>query len=79
MKVAIFDLQKHPNLDIFSILRQKTHKKYLRYADTVYWNYDLDDTIKKYVLKSTTQQKRDITKIEQMAFLRSRLLGEIKQ
>ena len=32
--------------------------KYLSYADTVYWNYDLGDTIKKYVPKSATQVKR---------------------
>ena len=51
--------------------------KYLSYADTVYWNYDLGDTIKKYVPKSATQEKRDHTKKEQMDFLQSRLLGEV--
>ena len=46
-------------------------------TDTVYWNYDLGDTIKKYVPKSATQEKRDHTKKEQMDFLQSRLLGEV--
>ena len=52
-------------------------KKYLSYADTVCWNYDLVDTIKKYVPKSATQEKRDHTKKEQMDFLQGRLLGEV--
>ena len=49
----------------------------LSYAHTVYWNYDLGGTIKKFVPKSATQEKRDIIKKEQMDFLESRLLGEI--
>ena len=51
--------------------------KYLSYADTVYWNYDLGDTIKKYVPKSATKEKRDLTKKEQMDFLQRRLLREV--
>ena len=52
-------------------------KKYLSYSDTVYWNYDLGDTIKKYVPKSATQEKRDHTKKKQIDFVQSRLLGEV--
>ena len=43
----------------------------------MYWNYDLGDTIKKYVRRPAAQEKRDITKKEQMDFHQSRLLGEI--
>ena len=39
------------------LLDKRFIKKYLRYADTVYWNYNLGDTIKKYVPKSSTQEK----------------------
>ena len=49
----------------------------LSYAHTVYWNYYLGGTIKKYVPKSAIQEKRDIIKKEQMDFLKSLLLGEI--
>ena len=52
-------------------------KTYLSYADTAYWNYDLGDTINKYVPKSATQEKRDHGKKEQIDFLQSRLLGEV--
>ena len=52
-------------------------KKYLSYDGIVYWNYDLSDTIKKYVAKSAIQEKRDISKKEQMDFLQSRLLGKV--
>ena len=51
-------------------------KKYLSYADTAYWNYNLGDTVKKYVPRSATLEKRDHTKKEQIDFLQSRLLGE---
>ena len=43
----------------------------------MYWNYNLGDTIKKYVPKSATQEKRDLTKKEQIDFLQSRLLQEV--
>ena len=43
----------------------------------MYWNYDLGDTIKKYVPKSATKEKRDLTKKEQMDFLQRRLLREV--
>ena len=40
-------------------------------------NYDLGDTIKKYVPKSATHEKREHTKKDQTDFLQSRLLGEV--
>ena len=63
--------------EYIQFLEKRFIKKSLSHADTVHWNYDLCDTIKKYVLKSATQEKRDITKKEQMDFLQSRLLGEV--
>ena len=40
-------------------------------------NYDLGDTIKIYVPKSATHEKREHTKKDQTDFLQSRLLGEV--
>ena len=40
-------------------------------------NYDLGDTIKKYVPKSATQEKGEHAKKDQTDFLQSRLLGEV--
>ena len=48
--------------EYIEFLDKRFIKKYLTYADTVYWNYYLGDTIKKYVPKSATQEKCDHTK-----------------
>ena len=53
-------------------------QKYLQtYADTLYWNYDLGDTVKKFVPKSVVYEIRDSVKKEKMDFLQGRLLGEV--
>ena len=62
---------------VLSILRQKGYKNFLSYADTIYWKYDLADTIKKYIPKSATKEKLDITKKEQIDFFQSSLSGEV--
>ena len=54
--------------EYIQILDKRFIKKNLRYTDTVYWNCD---TIKKYISKSATQEKRDTTKKEQMDFHQS--------
>ena len=43
--------------EYIQFLDKRFIKKYLRYADTIYWNYDLGDTIKKYV--SVTSQRKN--------------------
>ena len=44
------------------------------YADALYWNYDLGDTVKKFVPKSVVHEIRDSVKEEKMDFLQGRLL-----
>lgn len=44
-------------------------QKYLQtYADTLYWNYDLGDTVKKFVPKSVVHELRDSVKKEKNGF-----------
>ena len=44
-------------------------QKYLQtYADTLYWNYDLGDTVKKFVPKSVVHELRDSVKKEKNVF-----------
>ena len=57
--------------EYIQFLDKKIIKNYLRYPDAVYWDCNLGDTIKKYVPKLATQEKRDITKKEQMNCLQS--------
>ena len=63
--------------EYIEFLDKRFIKKYLSYADNVSWNCDLGGTIRKYVPKSATQEKRDHTKKELKDFLQSRLLGEV--
>ena len=63
--------------DYIQFLDKRFIKKYLIYADSVCWHYDLGDTIKKYVSKSATQRKCDIAKKSKQIFFKVDLLGEV--
>ena len=56
--------------EFIEFLDKRFIKKYLSYADTVYWNYDLGNTTKKYVPISATQVKRDHTKKSKWIFFK---------
>ena len=64
--------------EYINFIEKRFIQKYLQtYADTLYWNYDLGDTVKKFVPKSVVHEIRDNVKKEKMDFLQGRLLGEV--
>ena len=63
--------------EYIEFLEKRFMNKYLtNYADTLYWNYDLGETVKKTIPKSAVQETRDTMKKDKMDYLQSRLLGE---
>ena len=60
--------------EYIEFLEKRFINKYLtNYADTLYWNYDLGETVKKNIPKSAVQEMRDTMKKDKMDYLQSRL------
>ena len=55
--------------EYIQFLEKRFIKKYLNYGDTLYWNYDLGETVKKFIPKSVVHEIRDSKKKDKKDFL----------
>ena len=67
---------KNGNEYIEFLEKQFTTEYLTNHADTLYWNYDLGETVKKTIPKSVVQETCDTIKKDKMDYLQSRLLVE---